>query len=261
MIRVRAQRAFQFVLAAGAVVGSGLLAGCGGGSTSSSGSNGGGGMTPTPVMGVTVAPTTASVMTGGTQKFTPTLTNDSAAKGVTWALSCATANGCGLLSATTGASGTAVTYTAPATVPSPATVTLTATSVTDGTKSASAMITITASAPASRVSVTISPRVMGLVLNQSAGLTATVTNDVGGAGVTWSATSGTFSAQAATTATYVAPASAGGGITIMATSKTDATKSATATIAVTDLAGVTTYHNDLSRDGANNQEYLLNTSK
>ncbi|HEY1923673.1 MAG TPA: hypothetical protein VGG58_00390 [Candidatus Acidoferrum sp.] len=47
----------------------------------------------------------------------------------------------------------------------------------------------------------------------------------------------------------------------MATSKTDATKSATATIAVTDLAGVTTYHNDLSRDGANNQEYLLNTSK
>ncbi len=244
-------------------MGSGLLAGCGGGSTSSSGSSGGGGTTPTPVtpvIGVTVAPTTASVMTGGTQKFTPTVTNDSAAKGVTWALSCATANGCGLLSATTGASGTAVTYTAPGTVPSPATVTLTATSVTDGTKSASATITITASAPAAPVSVTISPRVMGLVLNQSAGLTATVTNDVGGAGVTWSATSGTFSAQAATTATYVAPASAGGGITITATSKTDATKSATATIAVTDLAGVTTYHNDLSRDGANNQEYLLNTS-
>ncbi len=80
------------------------------------------------------------------------------------------------------------------------------------------------------------------------------------AGVTWTASSGTFSAQAATTATYVAPNSPGGGITITATSKADATKSATATIAVTDLAGVTTYHNDVARDGANNQEYLLNTS-
>ena len=101
---------------------------------------------------------------------------------------------------------------------------------------------------------------MGLVLNQSLGLTATVTNDVNGAGVTWTASSGTFSAQAATTATYVAPNSPGSGITITATSKADATKSATATIAVTDLAGVTTYHNDVARDGANNQEYLLTTS-
>ncbi|MBV9886836.1 MAG: hypothetical protein JO119_09850, partial [Acidobacteria bacterium] len=110
------------------------------------------------------------------------------------------------------------------------------------------------------MSVTISPKVMGLVLNQSLGLKATVANDVNGAGVTWSATSGTFSAQAATTATYVAPNSPGSGITITATSKADATKSATATIAVTDLAGMTTYHNDVARDGANNQEYLLTTS-
>ncbi len=87
-----------------------------------------------------------------------------------------------------------------------------------------------------------------------------MTNDVNGAGVTWSATSGTFSAKAATTATYVAPNSAGAGITITATSKVDPSKSATATIAVTDLAGVTTYHNDVARDGANNQEYLLTTS-
>ena len=50
------------------------------------------------------------------------------------------------------------------------------------------------------------------------------------------------------------------GITITATSKADSTKSAAATIAVTDLAGVTTYHNDVARDGANNQEYLLTTS-
>ena len=156
------------------------------------------------------------------------------------------------------ASGTAITYTAPAAVPSPATVTLTATSVSDGTKSASATVTI-GTAPVG-VGVTITPKATGLVVNQALGLTATVTGDVGGAGVTWSATSGTFSAQAATTATYVAPNSPGSGITITATGKADPTKSATTTIAVTDLAGVTTYHNDLSRDGANNQEYLLTTA-
>jgi hypothetical protein len=108
--------------------------------------------------------------------------------------------------------------------------------------------------------VTITPKATGLVVNQALGLTATVAGDVGGAGVTWSATSGTFSAQAATTATYVAPNSPGSGITITATGKADPTKSATTTIAVTDLAGVTTYHNDMSRDGANNQEYLLTTA-
>jgi hypothetical protein len=146
-------------------------------------------------------------------------------------------------------------------MPSPATVTLTATSVTDATKSASATITITPAAPPPAiVSVTISPKATGLTLNQSLALTATVTNDVNAAGVTWTASTGTFSAQAATTATYVAPNSPGGGIIITATSNADPTKSATATIGVTDLAGVLTYHNDLSRDGANIQEYLLNTS-
>ncbi len=237
-----------------AVGGSGLIAGCGG-STSTGGPVG-----PTPAISVAVTPTTASVAPNATQSFTATVSNDSAAKGVTWALSCATANGCGSLSATTSTSGTAVTYTAPGTVPSPATVTITATSVADGTKAASATITITASAPAGPVSVTISPKVMGLAVSQSLALTATVTADVGAAGVTWTASSGTFSAQAAGTATYVAPSSPGAGITITATSKVDPTKSATATIAVTDLAGMTTYHNDLARDGANNQEYLLTTA-
>ncbi|HUE42250.1 MAG TPA: hypothetical protein VMP12_01750 [Candidatus Sulfotelmatobacter sp.] len=252
MIRVRAQRVFGFLLGAAiSAAGIGLLGGCGGSSSTSG---------RTTAVTVTVSPTAASVATSATQSFTTTVTNDNAAKGVTWAASCATASGCGSLSATTSASGAAVTYTAPSAVPNPATVTLTATSVTDGTKSASATITITAAHPPADVSVTISPKVMGLVVNQALGLTATVTNDVNGAGVTWSASSGTFSAQAATMATYVAPNSPGSGITITATSKVDGTKSATATIAVTDLAGMTTYHNDVSRDGANNQEYLLNTS-
>ena len=232
-----------------------LLNGCGGGSTPSEG-----GGTPTPIS-VTVSPATASVQAGLTGSFTATVANDSAARGVTWALSgtgCSAA-ACGTVAPTTSASGSAVTYTAPASVPNPATVTLTATSVSDSTKSAAVTITVTAAVSAGPVSVTVSPVRGGLTLGQSLGFTATVTNDVAGAGVTWTASSGTFSAQASTTATYVAPNSPGS-ITVTATSKTDTTKSASATIGVTDLAGVTTYHNDLSRDGVNAQEYALNTT-
>ncbi len=209
-----------------------------------------------------MAPTTASVQAGQTQAFTATVANDSANKGVSWGLSGAgcTAATCGTVSAASSASGVAVTYTAPASVPSPATVTLTATSVADTTKAATATVTITAAPVAAPpVSVTLAPKRGGLALGQSLNFTATVTNDVAAAGVTWTASSGTFSAPTATTATYVAPASPGV-ITVTATSKADATKSASATIGVTDLAGVTTYHNDLSRDGVNAQEYALTTA-
>jgi len=331
-----------------------FVAGCGGSSTTS----GGGG---SPPIGVTVTPVTATVVVGKTQMFTATVSNDSANKGVTWALSCATANGCGSVSATSSASGTAVTYAAPATTPNPATVTIAATSVSDGTKSASATITIGSSAPpagvsvtlsqttatvavnatttftatvtgdpsnegvtwtlagaecggatcgglsaatsasgtpivytapgvapsppivtltatsvadttksaiamitistasAGGVSVTISSSVGGFVVGQVATLTATVTNDTG-AGVTWTASSGTVTPVTATTAKFTAPNSPGSGITVTATSKADTTKSATATFGITDLLGVTTYHNDGSRDGVNNQEYVLTTS-
>jgi hypothetical protein len=45
--------------------------------------------------------------------------------------------------------------------------------------------------------------------------------------------------------------------TITATSKTQVDISTAITIGVTDLVGVYTYHNDLSRDGVNTQEYAL----
>ncbi|HEX9138390.1 MAG TPA: hypothetical protein VF848_01270 [Steroidobacteraceae bacterium] len=47
---------------------------------------------------------------------------------------------------------------------------------------------------------------------------------------------------------------------IVATSIADTSLSASAVVAVTDLAGVYTYHNDLARDGANTQEYALTTA-
>ncbi len=47
---------------------------------------------------------------------------------------------------------------------------------------------------------------------------------------------------------------------MVARSVADTTVTASANLFITDLAGVFTYHNDLSRDGVNNREYALNTS-
>jgi hypothetical protein len=215
-------------------------------------------VTGPPVIAVNLSATSASLPIGGTQNFTATVQNDSQNKGVTWTLSgagCSAAT-CGGLSATSSASGAAIVYTAPSSVPTPPTITLTATSVADGPKSAAATITVTP--PSGSLSVALTPKRGGLALSQPLTFTASVANDASGAGVTWSASAGTFSTQSTTSATYVAPASAGP-VTITATSKADVTKSASAAIGVTDLAGVTTYHNNLSRDGVNSQEFALTT--
>jgi hypothetical protein len=117
----------------------------------------------------------------------------------------------------------------------------------------------------STITVSVSPTQAGLVITQGLSLTPT-TNDY--AGVNWSAsgsgcsgaTCGTFSANSSQTGvvvTYTAPGTAGQ-YTITATSATNGSVSASVTLGVTDLAGVTTYHNNLSRNGANTQEYVLN---
>jgi hypothetical protein len=250
LIQARVVRTPGFLFAMFAVA---WLGGCGGSSTPQP-------APPDPQVSVTVAPATSSVQAGQSQPFTATVANDSSNKGVTWTLSGTGCTGatCGAIAPTSSASGAASTYTAPATVPNPPSVILTATSVADTTKTAAA--TITVSAPAGPVSVTITPKRGGLVLGQSLNFTATVTNDVAAAGVTWSASSGTVTSLTATTATYVAPMSPGKGVTVTATSVADGTKTASATLGVTDLAGVTTYHNDVSRDGANVQEYALDTT-
>ena len=117
----------------------------------------------------------------------------------------------------------------------------------------------TATTQASTITVSITPVRGGLAFSEPLSFTAIVANDSSGEGVSWSATAGTFSAQTSTTATYVAPSTAGT-VTATATSKADVTKSASATVGVTSLAGVFTYHNDLARDGVNAQEYALNTT-
>jgi hypothetical protein len=157
-----------------------------------------------------------------------------------------------------------VTYTAPGSLPANPVATLRAQSVKDTTKNASASITVTARAA---VTVTLAPKRASLVVSEALPVTATVTNDVGGAGVTWSASGpncsgsacGAFTNATATAATYVAPTAAGS-YTVVATSAADVTKSASSSVNVTDLTGVSTYHNNLSRDGTNTHEFALTTA-
>jgi hypothetical protein len=78
---------------------------------------------------------------------------------------------------------------------------------------------------------------------QTVSITATVSNDAKGAGVTWSVSGGgSFSAQTPTSATYKAPTSVTTAFTatITATSISDATKTATLTIKVSPPPSVTT---------------------
>ena len=207
---------------------------------------------------VSVGPGSASVPSGyGTQSFTATVSNDFQNKGVTWSLSGAGCSGatCGTLTQIT---TTSATYNAPANVPSPAAVTITATSISDTTKSGSATITVTQGV----LNVSVTPRHASATLSatQTVQFTANVTNDPQNLGVTWqvdgnnggTAASGTIS----TTGLYT-PGSQPGAHTVTAVSNANATISATALMAVTDLAGVYTHHNDTARTGQNLKEYGL----
>lgn len=108
------------------------------------------------------------------------------------------------------------------------------------------------------ISVSISPRRGGAVISQAIGFTASVQNDVGAAGVTWTKTGGAFTNSTATSVTF--SSTTAGSFTVTATSNADNTKSASATVGVTDLTGVTTYHNNPSRDGTNTHEFALTPS-
>jgi hypothetical protein len=220
---------------------------------------------------VTVSPKSASVdALSSDQSFIATLQNDSQNLGVTWTLTqlgtrCSPT--CGTLSPATSTSGAPIIYTAPAAVPSNPAVTLTATSVADGNKASSAAITVTTASIG--ISVALSPSLGGIVIGQALNFSATVTGDSSSAGVSWSSEGNGCSANAcgsftniatpSVSTTYTAP-SAPGIYTITATSLGNVSESASATIGVTNLAGVTTYHNNLSRDGVNAQEYALTTS-
>ena len=213
----------------------------------------------TPKVKVVVSPPSQSVPVNHTQDFTATVQNDPQNKGVVWTLSGAGCTGvaCGALSTTSSASGAPITYTATANVPNPATITLTATSVTDPTSSASATITIFAIP--TNLAVVISPKRGGITLSQTLKFLATVQNDPTNQGVTWTTSTGTFTNITSSSALYHPPSSPGV-YTVTATSALDTSKTDSATIGVTDLSGVNTYHNEATRTGVNTQEFALTPS-
>ena len=112
--------------------------------------------------------------------------------------------------------------------------------------------------------VTVSPKQAAVVAtSQTQQFSAAVTGNVTDLSITWSvdsiaggnATIGTIGA----TGLYAPPATPGTH-TITATSVALPTSSGSASVAITDLAGVFSYHNDLARNGANTQEYALTSS-
>lgn len=220
-------------------------------------------ITVTPSVAVSVSPTPINVQFNAIEDFTAMVQNDSQNKGVNWTLSQSGGNcspGCGTLSATSSASGVPIRYTGPSSAPANPSVTLTAASVTDAARSAPANITVTVNP--GNTAVTVSPKRAAITKWQTQTFTGTVTG-ANNTTVTWqvdtvpngNASVGTIDSNGK----YTPPATAGVH-TVTAVSNADVSKSATAPIGVTDLAAVSTYHNDISRTGANTQEFALTNS-
>lgn len=131
--------------------------------------------------------------------------------------------------------------------------------VTDGgatPQTASATLSLTISA--GTIAIAISPRQAGVTIGQPLQLTARTSDSKS---VTWSIlpAAGSFSSTSSSSGgavTLTAPQTAGV-YTVTASSAADPAQSASIQIGVTDLPGMYTYHNDLSRDGVNRQEYAL----
>jgi Tol biopolymer transport system component len=104
---------------------------------------------PTQDISVSVVPANASLLTGGSQDFSATVTDDPAGRGVSWSIT-GCAGGASACSSLTNLTSTTARYTAPATVP-PGTVGVTATSVTDRTKSSAATVAIMATGASGQI--------------------------------------------------------------------------------------------------------------
>lgn len=182
------------------------------------------------MVSITVAPTSATVSSGGTQQFTATVTG-SGNTAVQWQVN--NVAGGNAQSGTISGSGL---YTAPMTGAS-LQVTVTAISNADPTKKANAAVTVTPTItppPPPNITVTISPTTATVAGSGTQQFSATVTGTTNTT-VTWSVdgvnggntTVGTVS----TGGLYTAPAAAGGH-TVTATSVADPTKNASASVAV-----------------------------
>jgi hypothetical protein len=216
------------------------LAGCGG----SDGDGTPAPALPTNVVFVSAAPTSLAVDAHLTLSAVAVYgANASGNTAVTWMVTCGSPGACGSFEANDEVG--AVTYTAPAAIPSGTTVTVTATAVADTAITASAKISIVAPIP---IAVNVQPTpTASIQVAATVALTAEVTNDTtANPSVTWSvscaaANCGTFaptSTASGTQTQFTAPATipSGASVTITAASVTDPTKSATVKMSITAAA-------------------------
>jgi len=230
-----------------------FLTGCGGGGSTST--------PPPPSFVLSATPANPSVGQGGSATSTiavmpqngfsgsVSLSASGLPSGVTVSFNPSSTRSTSVLTLT--ATGASVTGTS--------TVTITGTS---GSLAPTTPLSITVAAPS--VSVALSPSHAAVVTStQTQTFIANVTGNVNDLSLSWSvdgmaggnATTGTISPSGV----YTPPAAAGTH-TVAATSVAVPSSSASASVAVTDLAGVFTYHNDLARDGGNTQEYALSSA-
>ena len=116
---------------------------------------------------------------------------------------------------------------------------------------------------AASLSVSLSPKRAAVTLSQTQQFAAIVSNDPQNHGVSWSVDGvigGSTTVGTISSAGLFTPGAQAGVHTVSATSNADPSGSASAAIAVTDLTGVFTYHNDPGRTGQNLQEYALTPS-
>ena len=117
--------------------------------------------------------------------------------------------------------------------------------------------------PPPNVTVTVAPQLAAVAATtQTQQFTATVTGATT-SDVIWSVDtieSGNATVGTINSGGLYTPPAAAGMHTVTASSIANSMDSGSASVAVTNLPGVFTYHNDLSRDGANTQEYALTTT-
>jgi hypothetical protein len=116
------------------------------------------------------------------------------------------------------------------------------------------------SVPPPRISVGVHPKGASVVVGSQQKFSATVVGDSRNLGVTCAVdglAGGNPSVGTIMPSGLYSPPPTAGVHTVTATSVADASKNASATLGVTDLSGISTYHYDLARAGVNSQEYAL----
>jgi hypothetical protein len=179
------------------------------------------------VTGVTVTPATVSVVKGGTQTFTATVTGENnPAQTVIWSVDTPHTNGTAITTA--GVLTVAAGETA-------ATLTVRATSTVDTTKSGTATVTVSSTASVTVTAVTVTPATATVTKGESQTFTAAVTGENNPAQtVTWSVEGGGTGTSITTAGVLtVAAGETAATLTVRAASTVDTTKSGTATVTVT----------------------------